>query len=292
MAGWRMRWAAKRLFSVENFKNQNRNLANPSAYYAALMLKLIPGLHRSPLQLHLKNGTRLFIRDFMSLYIYHEIFLDQVYDAELESRAPLVIDIGANTGFFALYAKQRWPDAKLMCFEPMPDNCDQLEKNIGANQLDGVDLYQRGVAGTCAQATLHVHAKNIGGHSIYAERAGSVSIPITVVDIGTVLYLAGDASCDLLKIDCEGCEYDIINSLTQEQADRISQILYEPTPALYDVNALNGRLRQLGYTVSYRKGLYHAARRQSLIFVPEPKPTPGIRARCVASQTSPVEPIS
>lgn len=292
MAGWRMRWAAKRLFSVENLKNQNRNLANPSAYYAALMLKLIPGLHRSPLQLHLKNGTRLFIRDFMSLYIYHEIFLDQVYDAELKSPAPLVIDIGANTGFFALYVKQRWPDAKLMCFEPMPDNCDQLKKNIGANQLDGVDLYQRGVAGTCARATLHVHAKNIGGHSIYAERAGSVSIPISVVDIGTVLNLAGDAPCDLLKIDCEGCEYDIINSLTREQAERISQILYEPTPALYDANALNARLRQLGYTVSYRKGLYHATRRQPLIFAPEPKPTPGIRARCVASQTSPAEPIS
>lgn len=292
MAGWRMRWAAKRLFSAENFMNQRRRLANPSAYYAALMLKLIPGLHRSALQLRLKDGVRLFIRDFMSLYIYHEIFLDEVYDAELENRAPLVIDIGANTGFFALYAKRRWPDAKLMCFEPLPGNCDQLEKNIGANQLDGVELYRQGVAGACAQAALHVHAKNIGGHSIYAERAGGVSVPISVIDIGTVLGLAGNASCDLLKIDCEGCEYDIINSLTQEQANRIGQILYEPTPSLYDVTMLNGRLRQLGYAVSYRKGLYHAARRQSFIFAPEPKPTPESRARCAASQTSPVGPIS
>ncbi|MGE5027102.1 MAG: FkbM family methyltransferase [Betaproteobacteria bacterium] len=292
MAGWRIRWAAKRLFSVENFKNQKRHLVNPSAYYAALMLKLIPGLHRSPLQLHLKSGTRLFIRDFMSLYIYHEIFLDEVYDAELKNRAPLVIDIGANTGFFALYAKQRWPDAKILCFEPLPDNGDQLEKNIEANALDGVALYRQGVAGTCSQAALHVHAKNIGGHSIYAERAGSISIPISVIDIGTVLDLAGEATCDLLKIDCEGCEYDIINRLTQAQADRIGQILYEPTPALYDSKMLNGRLRQLGYSVSYRKGLYHATRRQSLIFAPAPKPTPETRARCVASQTSPVEPIS
>jgi len=31
-----------------------------------------------------------------------------------------VIDVGANKGQFAVYAGIRWPDARLICFEPLP----------------------------------------------------------------------------------------------------------------------------------------------------------------------------
>ena len=31
-----------------------------------------------------------------------------------------VIDVGANKGQFAAYARTRWPNARLICFEPLP----------------------------------------------------------------------------------------------------------------------------------------------------------------------------
>ena len=31
-----------------------------------------------------------------------------------------VIDLGANKGQFAVYARTRWPNARLICFEPLP----------------------------------------------------------------------------------------------------------------------------------------------------------------------------
>ena len=31
-----------------------------------------------------------------------------------------VIDVGANKGQFAIDARQRWPQARLICFEPLP----------------------------------------------------------------------------------------------------------------------------------------------------------------------------
>jgi hypothetical protein len=31
-----------------------------------------------------------------------------------------VIDVGANKGQFAVYARTRWPKARLICFEPLP----------------------------------------------------------------------------------------------------------------------------------------------------------------------------
>jgi len=32
-----------------------------------------------------------------------------------------VIDVGANKGQFAVYARIRWPNARLICFEPLPN---------------------------------------------------------------------------------------------------------------------------------------------------------------------------
>jgi len=34
---------------------------------------------------------------------------------------PTVIDVGANQGQFAVYARIRWPSARLICFEPPPE---------------------------------------------------------------------------------------------------------------------------------------------------------------------------
>jgi hypothetical protein len=32
-----------------------------------------------------------------------------------------VIDVGANKGQFAVYARLRWPNARLICCEPLPE---------------------------------------------------------------------------------------------------------------------------------------------------------------------------
>ena len=31
-----------------------------------------------------------------------------------------IIDVGANKGKFTVYARRRWPKARLICFEPLP----------------------------------------------------------------------------------------------------------------------------------------------------------------------------
>jgi hypothetical protein len=41
-------------------------------------------------------------------------------DALGHDRFATVIDVGANKGQFAVYARTRWPSARLICFEPLP----------------------------------------------------------------------------------------------------------------------------------------------------------------------------
>ncbi|MBK1632467.1 hypothetical protein CKO31_17315 [Thiohalocapsa halophila] len=42
-----------------------------------------------------------------------------------------VIDVGANKGQFAVYARIRWPKAQLICFEPLPEPRAKLQQVTG-----------------------------------------------------------------------------------------------------------------------------------------------------------------
>ena len=44
---------------------------------------------------------------------------------------PLIIDVGANVGIFALWALHRWSNAKVICLEPLPPILEKLRENLG-----------------------------------------------------------------------------------------------------------------------------------------------------------------
>ena len=56
-----------------------------------------------------------------------------------------------------------------------------------------------------------------------------------------VYFFLGDLQhdVDLLKLDCEGAEFDILMSLRMADARKIRRIIVETTSDLYDVDQLN-----------------------------------------------------
>lgn len=42
-------------------------------------------------------------------------------DSGLTREASTVLDVGASRGQFALFARRRWPRARIVCFEPIPE---------------------------------------------------------------------------------------------------------------------------------------------------------------------------
>eukprot|EP00913_Durusdinium_trenchii_P033943 g31773.t1 len=55
-------------------------------------------------------------------FLHHEIFQLGCYEPlqPLEVSEPLIIDVGANVGMFALWALERWKGSRLICIEPLP----------------------------------------------------------------------------------------------------------------------------------------------------------------------------
>ena len=262
MAAYRMRWAAKRAFSLGYLANIRRVIANPLAFYVALAAKLIPKLHTRPVRLRLKDDKVLEIGDFWSLFIFDEIFIKRDYEPRLvmERRdVKNIIDVGANIGLFSLRAKQIWPDARILAFEPDPTNFARLERLVALNRLADVAVFNEGLSDQCGSFELFLSPRNIGGHSMY--RTSERSVSITTRTFAEALDLLGaDSTCDLLKIDCEGCERAIVASLTADVAARIRCIVIEPERDLHDVGEMIHTLKRHGFAVQDDSHLLIATR--------------------------------
>jgi FkbM family methyltransferase len=196
----------------------------------------------------------------MTLYIYNEIFVEGCYDIQLPNmQNPIIIDVGSNTGLFVLRMKQLYPDSIVYGYEPMPSNFTQLESNLKNSQLTRFEIFRKGIGSSARMEKLYVHEKNLGGHSIYnSQTTGKDYVEIELISIEDALQPLNGKPCDLLKLDCEGAEYEIMKSITHEIAPQIKLIIFESTPSLYDIHELINHLKMIGYTVRNTKGLYHA----------------------------------
>jgi FkbM family methyltransferase len=252
---WRLRWAFAQFTQPTEYRKHSAVLKSAPAFYLTTLEKLIPRLSSGVTYLTLTDGHFIPVRDFMTLYIYKEIFVDHCYDLTFDRSAPVVVDIGANSGLFALRLKQLYPSAKITCYEPFPPNFAQLQHTIAINQLDSVTLVQKAVGARPGNAKLYIHKRNIGGHRFYATEAMSEEcVDVEVIDVRSILNDLHQ-EVDLLKLDCEGAEFDILMNLTPADASHIRQIIVETTSTLYGLDRLNAQMISLGYHHSQRNGL-------------------------------------
>ena len=262
MKSWRLTWALAEISDTSNFSKHRQALHSSWKFWGALLMKLVPYVWPFTIQLRLREGGVVAVKEFMTLYIYKEIFVDGCYDLPIATGPdPLIIDVGANTGLFILRMKQLYPKCRIAGYEPLPSNYSQLKKSIELSGLEDVEIFMKGVGSTPRIEKLYIHPKNIGGHSIFQSQAESRKyINVDLIDVEGLLRSMNGKTCNLLKLDCEGAEFEIIRSIREDMAARIENILFEPTPSLYDVNELLEHLENIGYRVGRHKSLYLAAR--------------------------------
>jgi FkbM family methyltransferase len=140
----------------------------------------------------------------------------------------LVWDIGANIGAASLYFSERYPRAEIHCFEPMPENCAMIARNIEG--LDRIRMHPFALG--AKEGTLEIRpsdsALNLGGFSFHdagtAKTLGQkvqVRTPRSIIEDGTA------PEPDLVKIDVEGAEYDILTAFEPRVLERVGWITGE-----------------------------------------------------------------
>lgn len=201
--------------------------------------------------------------------IFKEIFYDDVYDEGLRGLGTVknILDIGANFGGFVVYAADRYPNAKIEAYEPTMEQYVILDKNIELNKIsDRVIAYHVGV--WSSEGFKKLYQYNGGGLNslVYATIDELPLLRTVEVYCLPLDFIIGVKTIDLLKIDCEGSEYEILyNCKKLSQIRRIVGEYHEfDYIASHNGITLERRLKEAGFKTYFRHdserkvGYFHA----------------------------------
>ena len=112
--------------------------------------RIFKHLHfKGVIEVPINEGKKFFINHY-GFQIENEIFWSGLTNGwekvsinlwiQLCKDSPVILDIGANTGVYALVAKTINPNAKVFAFEPVNRVYDKLQENIALNSYDIVAI--------------------------------------------------------------------------------------------------------------------------------------------------------
>ena len=138
----------------------------------------------------------LLVADFVN------VVLDDDYGLRgLRSAPRTIVDVGGNVGLFACFARERFPAAAIHVYEPAPATAAYARDNT-AHPL--TTLFVEGVAAESGRANLvELDSSNLARTEPSADGA------LVLTGFATVLERIG-GRIDLLKVDCEGAEWDFM----------------------------------------------------------------------------------
>ncbi|MCP9884174.1 FkbM family methyltransferase [Synechococcus sp. ATX 2A4] len=226
-----------------------RNYANP---IALAWQKL--AVHADPIEITDRAAGLSFLARPKAFQMFGEVFHLHLYDIPwVPIRAgDTVIDVGANHGFFSLYAASQ--GATVYAFEPQRDTFELLKQNIRRNGLeDRVIPFCCAIAGAKGTSTLAITEELAGGMSsinpTFTKASGAKvidSYDVETISLAGLIEEKAIKRIRILKLDCEGSELMILRSLSPEQWRVIEGIAAEAHPEAYPSTELFATIQQSG----------------------------------------------
>lgn len=244
------------LFATQNFKN-----------WAQVIVSGVKG--QEPPELVLKNDLRIESPVGLRALV-KEIFIWKHYTPANLSIGDndIVVDIGANTGVFTVYAASLTHNM-VYAFEPFPSTCEILRRNVDANRLSNVEICPAAFSDKVGSATLFLNPSDsrqnlLSEHILpdkiekYPHRTDleylhpdrlkhSVEVPTTTLQ--AFMNSNKLERIDFLKLDCEGAEAAILQSTPLECLKKVRKIAIEFHDHLSPLNhdELQGVLEEAGF---------------------------------------------
>ncbi len=200
-----------------------------------------------------------------SLYqVFKEIFMADVYSikqlVQLLPNKPTIIDIGANAGFFDILMLSKLKYSIIYAYEPIPSNVAMIENVIATNQLESnILLSQKAVTGLPIEG-LDLYIEDTDDNQVVASifngfnKSNTKKVTIPSITLLEIITSINQPIIDLLKMDCEGSEYDIIYNTPADIITRIKHLeieVHDVDKEKNNVHFFNKYLQQLGYKTSY-----------------------------------------
>jgi FkbM family methyltransferase len=213
--------------NLNNIVRTIQTYKNPLWFYAVCM-KLVQG----PLaKLSLRNGLHFYVRvQNTDWYVIHEVYAKNTYDEALKGLDPtnsVVIDIGGFIGDFSIKASRL--ARHVYTYEPEKDNYRLLNMNVQENNIKNITARPYGISDKPGSFSIYVSDTNSSCNTMYSELSkNAVSTQsIECVTLADECKKYRITNIDLLKLDCEGAEFDILMSIPDSLLTKINKIIFE-----------------------------------------------------------------
>jgi len=161
--------------------------------------------------IHANKGGRWNILVVFNEIIGHKVYHNDFVNVEKDD---FVIDIGFNYGLFSMVSLKNNPK-KIIAFEPNPKLVSNYQKFLNHEKIE---LHQKAVSNR--EGIVIFKENNDPGMSTLLEDVNVYNVNDTYeVELCNFYKFIQENNInhiDYLKVDCEGSEYDIFNSIPEE----------------------------------------------------------------------------
>ena len=176
-----------------------------------------------PTILQLRDGRRYHVRPkTLDFSIVNEAAFLNPYLANgfISIRADaFVVDVGANIGDFAIQAARMCPAGRVLAVEPVRSAGEMIEAHARLNDVTNVEWVW------AAMSSSEGEGEAAPAGSPYAHGAAALQ-RVKVKTLSGLMVEHGLDHIDLLKLDCEGAEWDILPA-AESVLPRVRQICME-----------------------------------------------------------------
>jgi FkbM family methyltransferase len=172
---------------------------------------------------------------------------------ELAKNSSVILDIGANTGLYALVASLANPSGQVLAFEPVPRIYELLCRNVRINGF-AIHCYPLALSNTEGPDVIfdppdsHRHASLDYDEACHATTSEPRTIPVTRTTLLRFAQQHQLTSIDLMKIDVEGHEPQVLQGMGELLARMRPAILPE-VKSDQKAAEIEGLIQNMGYLV-------------------------------------------
>lgn len=201
----------------------------------------------------------------------NEIFIQKTYGTDFRDKT--VLDIGASNGDSAIWFALCGATC-VIALEPYPESYRLAVENVRMNGLEGrITVLNLALSSMQFKTDFAVSSRSPNANALTPTEYVMKSLHVVfdgsvTIETITVPQLISDYSIsrvDFLKLDCEGCEYDVLRNLAEDVWPLINEIVLEYHNGLSDLAELMKKhdFSVISEGTGETMGILHAVRNRS-----------------------------